>query len=257
MPLEFYEIASLATSDRVELGPLFRDNNAGRLVVKYADDLVSQPPKLVGEELRLNMMTEKRGKLVVAVHLTSMAETVYPSQSDAARKLGMTVSDISAVLRGKQHSSKGYWFRDADRPDKKIPSLVGSEAARAKRDIAVWAFNLKTGEKTQHRNTTVAAEYAGTHKSDASNILRGKLKSSNNYFFAYEENPKLPVKIDHQIVAEKSSKPVIAVRLSDNAERWFSSAKQAAEWSGVHSSAISMVLSGRIKASKGFTFRRP
>ena len=68
----------------LNLGHSFRVIMPAGWWFKYANDLVSQSPKLVGEELRLKMMTEKRGKWVVALPLTSMA---YFSGVESVHKL--------------------------------------------------------------------------------------------------------------------------------------------------------------------------
>lgn len=56
----------------------------------------------------------RHGAPVRAIDLTTGEEFIFKSQTEAARKLGVHVSFISTILKGKTKSAKGYTFEYID-----------------------------------------------------------------------------------------------------------------------------------------------
>jgi len=54
------------------------------------------------------------GKPVVAVNLSTLEVYQFPSQIEASRKLGFSVSNVNNVITGKQNQTHGYWFTNDD-----------------------------------------------------------------------------------------------------------------------------------------------
>ena len=58
--------------------------------------------------------TEAQGHPVFAVNLTTLKVSKYRSQSEASRELGVSISNINNVVKGKQKKTHGYWFVNDD-----------------------------------------------------------------------------------------------------------------------------------------------
>lgn len=54
--------------------------------------------------------TEACGHPVYAINLKTQEVSRFRSQHEASRQLGIYQSNISAVIKGKQKTAKGYWF---------------------------------------------------------------------------------------------------------------------------------------------------
>lgn len=54
------------------------------------------------------------GHHVLAVNLTTLEVSRYPSQSEASRKLEIRVGNINDVIKGRYKQACGYWFTNAD-----------------------------------------------------------------------------------------------------------------------------------------------
>jgi len=58
--------------------------------------------------------TESRGKPVFAINLTTLEVSRFRSQSEACRALGVFVTNINSVIKGKYNKTHGYWFVNDD-----------------------------------------------------------------------------------------------------------------------------------------------
>ena len=72
------------------------------------------PPELWGEALRTLKVQERWNEPVLAVNIETEEEVLYPSGSEAARKLGISQTAVSRVICGKALSNGGYWFKFPD-----------------------------------------------------------------------------------------------------------------------------------------------
>ena len=55
-----------------------------------------------------------QNKPVFAINLSTLEVSKFRSQNEAGRKLGVFVSNINIVIKGRQKKSHGYWFVNAD-----------------------------------------------------------------------------------------------------------------------------------------------
>jgi hypothetical protein len=61
--------------------------------------------------LRQSPKNGNGAKAVIATRIETGEETVYPSQMEAQRQLGITTCHISLVANGKRRQTKGYHFK--------------------------------------------------------------------------------------------------------------------------------------------------
>lgn len=58
--------------------------------------------------------TEARWNRIIAVNLKTLEVNLFPSQMEAARRLGANHGHINSVLIGRLNKHHGYWFTNAD-----------------------------------------------------------------------------------------------------------------------------------------------
>lgn len=56
----------------------------------------------------------RAGHPLFAINLTTLEVSRFRSQNEAGRSLGVFVSNINAVIKGKHKQAGGYWFTEAD-----------------------------------------------------------------------------------------------------------------------------------------------
>lgn len=160
-----------------------------------------------------------------------------------------------SVLNGRSHSAGGWWFKYED-DDRVMPSAYGPAAARQKRDKKVYAVNLKTGERREFRNCTVADKDLAMHHGSAARVASGKRASTSDWWFTYDSKQNPPEYYKGDLVAIARSKAIIAERLVDGSLFRFKSAKDAAAELGISRAMISKIINGKSKVAKGYTFRQ-
>ena len=97
---------------------------------------------------------EALGSPVLAINLTTLEVSQYPSQKEAGIVLGFFPQHISDVIKGKQKQTHGFWFVNADEKAVDITK-------RKLRDIGETGLKAKQGEDTASTNFVrqVLAEY--------------------------------------------------------------------------------------------------
>jgi hypothetical protein len=108
--------------------------------------------------------------------------------------------------------------------------------------VTVYAVNLKTGEKTMHRNATVAGKAFGIPQGSVSAILSGKRKSENGFWFTDDPDAEPPKHFGKASVRFHKEQPVMAIELKTRKRTPFVSAKAASEALGIARSSISRIL---------------
>ena len=132
------------------------------------------------------------GRPIIAINLNDRSDRHrFSSSTEAARELGFDLSCVLEVVSGKALSAGGWYFHPEGRSSD-APILYGTAAARAKRDVTVHAVNLISGQKTTHRNATVAGAAFGISQSSVCGILSGKRKSENGYWFTHNPHAEPP-----------------------------------------------------------------
>lgn len=229
-------------------------SSVGEWWFRFKDDMLSQPPSVWGEDLRITSVRELQGKIVIAINTVTGEERRFETISDAARETGAEKSAVSGVARGAMLSAHGWWFK-FEGDNRQMPATFGSQATREKRDRRIYAINLITGEKRSFRNSTVADSELGIFRGAAASVARGERMSAADWSFSFDETAPPPAEFKGALVAKARSKPVIAIHLTTGSEQKYSSAKAAAAELGISRAAISKAIKGELKAVKGFCFR--
>lgn len=221
---------------------------------KFEDDINSKPPTEWGESYRLNQVKRLQGKKVIAIHFETKEERYFNNQDDAAKALGVYKSQISQVALGEAMSANGWWIK-FDGDDRTMPEMYGTKSTRAKRDKKVFAVNLKTGEKLEFRNCTVADKELKLHKGAAATVASGDRTSASDWWFSYEINAHPPKEYKGALVSKARSKAIVAIEIATGKEVKYESAKVAALQLGMSRASISYVISGKLGYVKGYKFR--
>jgi hypothetical protein len=213
-------------------------------------------PNIWGNGARSKRFAENMGRPIIGINLNDRSDRRrFSSSTEAACELGLHVSCVLEVISGKMLSAGGWYFH-RERESSDVPMLYGTAAARAKRDVTVYAVNLKSGEKTKHRNATVAGETFGISPGGVSAVILGKRKSERGYWFTYDADAEPPAAFGKASVRFYKEQPVIAVELKTGEKIAFASAKAASERLGISRSSISLILNPHHpkKVAKGYTF---
>ena len=127
---------------------------------------------------------QKRRSPVVAIRFRDGTRTVYPSQQEASRQLGINQRDISDVVRRNNHGTKGYYFMNADEKFDKNRYEYAKKHFVPQRPFIV-AINCETGEEMLFHGLTEAANTLGMSIASVSNVLREKQRSAKGWYFKY------------------------------------------------------------------------
>ena len=215
-------------------------------------------PDQWGKGARANRIAEKLGRAIIAINYNDHKDRRrFRSTGEAARELSLHQSSVCQVVQGKELSA-GDWFFHAEDDPRDVPTARGGMAARAKRDVTVYAIDLKNGEKTAHRNATVAGQAFGISHGSVSAVLSGKRKSENGRWFTYDFKAKPPAHFGKASVRFYKEQPVMAAELKTGKKSAFASAKAASEALGIARSSISLILNPEHPktAAQGYTFEK-
>ena len=221
---------------------------------RFENDESATPPESWGENLRVDAVRRKQGKKVIAINYATGEQRIFSTTAEAGAVLGVEQSAVSMVARGEDFSAKGWWFRFDD-DDRKMPSIHGQKAGRLKRDKKVYAVHLKTEERREFRNCTVADSELGIYKGASASVASGERISATDWWFSYEKDATPPAEFKGALVAKARSKAVVAIDITTGREQHFDSAKAAASVLGMSRAAISCVISGKLKTAKGYMFQ--
>ena len=221
---------------------------------RFEDDVDAKPPAEWGESYRLNQVKRLQGKKVIAIHFKTKEEKRFNNQDEAAVALDVHKSQISQVALGDAMSANGWWIKFED-DNRQMPEIYGAQSTRVKRDKKVFAINLKTGNKLEFRNCTVADNELKLHKGAAAAVASGERASTSDWWFSYKKDVEPPKEYRGALVAKARSKAVVATEMATGEEIRFDSAKEAALQLGMSRASISVVISGKLKSAKGYLFR--
>jgi hypothetical protein len=221
---------------------------------RFKDNLEAQPPKVWGNDLRLQELRDNKAKPLVAINYKSGEIRHYPTQQSAADDLGVDQTSVCQIANGKSYSAGGWWFRYED-DDKSMPTLFSSSATRQKRDKKVYGVRLQTGERREFRNCTVADNELSLHMGAAASVALGSRTSAGDWWFTYDKSGIPPTDFKGALVAKARSIPVIATEISTGIKMEYSSAKLASAQLGMSRAAISKVIKGELKSVKGYIFK--
>ncbi len=125
---------------------------------------------------------EVRRTPVVAIHLGSGTRLFFESQQEAARRLGISQSSISSVIRGRTRSCNGYYFALEDGFDESFDHERHSYR-RLKRPVR--ATHMSSGEVRTYDSARQAAYELGISEAGVSLVLNGKSRYMRGWVFEY------------------------------------------------------------------------
>ena len=112
-------------------------------------------------------------------------DTVYRSIAEAAKELDAPRANITSVCKGRYANVCGYHLcYERDRPTYKLPE---NENMQTKRNLPVYAKNLRTGEIRRFDNRAVACEELSIYKQDLSNNIKGRRCPIKDWQFCMTE----------------------------------------------------------------------
>ena len=125
-------------------------------------------------------------KSLFAVNLKTLEILQFPSQSEAARQLGVDVRSINSVLKGRYKQTGGYWFTEdkEEITEEKIQKIKD----RAHFFGGVFAVNLKTEKISFFKSQHEAARQLGVDQRNIQNVLKGRHKTAGGCWFCYADS---------------------------------------------------------------------
>jgi hypothetical protein len=232
-------ITAVARGDMNSRGTA-RRQNIGDYYFYYKGETPNYPDQW-GKGARARRIAASQGRAVVAINYNNPSDIRrFQSMGEAARELGVHQSAVSGVARGKELSAGDWFFHFEDEP-RELPKLRGSEAVWADRNVTVYAVNLTTGERTEHRNAMAAGQALGISPSSISTVLNRKRKSDSGYWFTSDPIAEPPKRFGKASVRFYKEQPIMAVERKTGMETPFPSAKAASIALGIHRSHICQV----------------
>lgn len=125
---------------------------------------------------------QKRRMSIVAYNVRSGERFEFISQCEAARKLNMSQSEISAVILGNRHRV-GSWIFARCWDD--IPDIESIDIHRHAKRPMIRATSIRTGVIMRFKGLTAAANQLGVNISSISNVLHGKQRVAKGWIFEY------------------------------------------------------------------------
>lgn len=120
------------------------------------------------------------GHPVIAVDLKTGKILRFESQSEAARKLGISDSTINMVIKGKLYQTGGYWFTEdeSEITEERIREIKSNMWSRQ-----VIVVNPETGEVFWFKSQSEAARQLGIGQGHISDVVKGKQKKTCGHWF--------------------------------------------------------------------------
>jgi hypothetical protein len=125
-------------------------------------------------------------------------------------------------------------------------NLARGGRAGADRSEAIEGVNLATGEWRSFPNAIQAAEHIGARSSvNVRRVVGGDIKSSKGWWFRKSGSSESPPSSWGLGSGKQTTRPVIAVRLSDKKPFTFASVSEAARYVGANSSNVARALKSK------------
>lgn len=128
---------------------------------------------------------EVLGCPVFAVNLKTLDVSHFETQTEAARQLGLSQTEVSATVKGRRNQAGGYWFtEDKNEIDKeKIKEIKDSMYFLG----GVIAVNLETFEVSRFKSQREAAKQLEVNFKSINDVLKGRKKKTHGYWFCYAD----------------------------------------------------------------------
>lgn len=188
-------------------------------------------------------------KALIGVCLLDGRVVHFKSGSQAARVLGLSVSDgPTAVARGERSSVAGWWFRFAEQRSE--PPTIWGEQLRVQRvrelqGKKVIAIHTVTRDVRIFSTTAEAASQLRVEQSAVSMVARGLGHSARGWWFKFAGDPReIPLAFGSVATREKRDREVYATNLSTGEKKQFRNSSVADRHLGLHLGASASVASG-------------
>lgn len=122
---------------------------------------------------------------VFAINLITSKVYYFGSRSEASRKLGVDLSDIGRVVKGKKNTASGYWFTENEREitEEKIQEIKDNMCFLG----GVVAINLDTFEVLYFESQREAARQLGASSGNIHDVIKGEYNKTHGYWFTYAD----------------------------------------------------------------------
>lgn len=199
-------------------------------------------------------------KPVIAVNLTTLKVSKFPSRVEAGRELGIDQRNISKVIKGKQKQTGGYWFVNDNGSGfeinkDKIQDIVDGGVP----DYSVFAINSITFEVSKFCSQREAERILGISHQSINGAIAGKRKTAGGYWFVRENEDAVKIvkrKFNDTMNGKISKVPVFAVNPNTLEVLCFPSQHEAGRKLKVKQSSIYRVISGQQKTVGGYWFTK-
>ena len=117
---------------------------------------------------------------VFAVDLRTSKVYYFKSHSEAARQLGVSVSSVNDVLKGRRNMTGGYWFTE-DKNEitkEKLQKIKSNMWCRY-----LLAINLETRKVLYFESQHEASRQLGIPVGTINKVVKGKQNKTRNYYF--------------------------------------------------------------------------
>lgn len=123
---------------------------------------------------------------VIAVSIKTQETLWFESQMKASRVLGISHQSINKVLIGKRKQTHGYWFTDGKSEISKDKLRKINAGILFRRGLI--AVGIATREAYLFSSQKEAGRELGVNSSAINNVLKGRRRQSNGYWFIYIDN---------------------------------------------------------------------
>ena len=126
---------------------------------------------------------EVSGKSVFAVNLETLEVLHFETETEAARQLRISVSNINNILKGRHRQAGGYLFVENESEITKEKIQETKNSMHFLGDVI--AVNLETFKVLRFVSQSEASKQLGIDNSGINTVLKGKQKKTHGYYFCY------------------------------------------------------------------------
>jgi len=138
--------------------------------------------------------TEAAGHPLFAINLKTLEILHFRAQMEAGRSLGIGVGNINNVIKGKKKQTGGYWFKEDDGNGIEIDNdKLNDIADGIPFTGGIFAVNLNTSEVSRFKSQIEASRMLGIYQGSISNVIKGKRKPTNGYWFVNDDGNAVDV----------------------------------------------------------------
>ena len=129
-------------------------------------------------------VVEVLGRPVFAVNLETGNVLWFETRSEASRQLGISNSQICAVIKGKLNQAGGYWFteNESEITEEKIQEIKDNM-----RSYPVIAVNPETSEVFRFKSQSEAARQLDISQGYINGVIKGLYNKAKGWWYCYAD----------------------------------------------------------------------